>query len=134
MISNYNQESLRDVIKKYRQLSLGNSNSFINKVIQDIKKEFNTNDIRVKIHAIQKLFFLYLNFRDIKWASFNSLDIMSTCGMKGKLFGYLLSSLQFKTQEDFILLVSNQIRSDLHKTNLNSNGLLYLLIKNNFLF
>ena len=119
MLSEYKQDSLRDLIKKYLQSS-SHRNSFMSKAINEIKTELFKSDKDVKIHALLKLLFLYINNYDIKWASFNSLEIMSTCGVKGKLYAYLLSEIQFKNNSDFIQLVPNQIRSELKKSNLNS--------------
>lgn len=119
MLSQYKQDSLRDLIKKRFQSS-SNINTFISKTISEIKEELNKSEKDVKIHALLKLIFLYLNYCDISWASFNSLEIMSTCGIKGKLIAYMIAGIQFKNNSDFIQLIPNQIRSDLKKTNLNN--------------
>lgn len=119
MLSQYKQDSLRDLIKKRFQSS-SNINAFISKTISEIKGELNKSEKDVKIHALLKLIFLYLNYCDISWASFNSLEIVSTCGIKGKLIAYLIAGIQLKNNSDFIQLIPNQIRSDLKKTNLNN--------------
>ena len=63
MLKQYNQESLRDIIAKSRKIK--NLSSFISKVTNDIKREISDKDKTVKVHAIQKLIFLYLNNYDI---------------------------------------------------------------------
>ena len=116
MLKQFKQDHLQDLIKKYRQ-STSNHNSLMTKALNDIKKELNDSDKEVKVFALQKLIFFYLNYYDIQWASFSTLEILTTCGEKGKLNGYLIGSLQFKNNKDFLQLIPNQLRADLKKDN-----------------
>ena len=116
MLKQFKQDKLHDLIKKYRQ-ETSNPNSLMTKALNDIKKELSDSDKEIKINALQKLIFLYLNYYDIQWASFSTLEILSTCGDKGKINAYLIGSLQFKNNKDFLQLIPNQIRSDLKKDN-----------------
>ena len=54
MLSEYKQDSLRDLIKKYLQSS-SHRNSFMSKAINEIKTELFKSDKDVKIHALLKL-------------------------------------------------------------------------------
>ena len=116
MLKQFKQDQLHDLIKKYRQ-STSNHNSLMTKALNDIKKELNDSDKDVKINGLKKLIFFYLNYYDIQWASFSTLEILSTCGEKGKLNAYLIGSLQFKNNKDFLQLIPNQLRTDLKKDN-----------------
>jgi hypothetical protein len=118
MLNEYKQDSLRDLIKKFRQ-SGSNSTGLINKALSDIKKELFASDKNVKVHALQKLIVLYLYNYDIKWASFNTMEILSTCGAPGKRYGYFIGQMQIKNNTDFLQLIPNQIRIDLKSQNFN---------------
>ena len=115
MLNEYKQDSLRDLITKCR--SANNSSLILNKALNDIKKEISNNDKDIKIHAVLKLIFFYLNNYDIKWAAINTMDIITTCGIKGKRVGYTLAQMQFKNNPDWILMLPNLIRKDLQSTN-----------------
>jgi hypothetical protein len=101
--------------------SRGNQNisTIINKALNEIKKELVSSDRNVKIHAIQKLLFLYLNHYDIKWASFQTLEILATCGAPGKRNGYTIGQLQYKNSPDYLMLIPQLIRKDLMSQNFN---------------
>ena len=119
MFSEYKQDTLKDLIRKYRQTS-STQNIFISKAITSIKQELQSQNKDTKINALLKLIFLYLHNNDIQWASFNTLELISTSNSKGKVYAYLIASIQFKNNDDFIQLLPNQIRSDLHKQDLNN--------------
>jgi hypothetical protein len=117
-MTDYRPESLKDLIEKSRNSS--NSSSLMNKTLNDIKTELKSSDKNIKVQAITKLLFLYLHQYDIKWASFNNLlEIIPTCGAKGKRFGYLLAQLQIKNNSDCIQLIPSCLRKDLQAQNLN---------------
>ena len=92
MLKQFKQDKLNDLIKKYRQ-ETSNPNSLMTKALNDIKKELSDSDKEIKINALQKLIFLYLNYYDIQWASFSKLEILSTCVDKRKINAYLIFSL-----------------------------------------
>ena len=94
MLNEYKQESLRELITRSRSFS--NLSTVINKSLNDIKKELTNPDKNIKVHALLKLLFFYLNNNDIKWANLSSMEIITTCGLKGKRVGYLIAQLQFK--------------------------------------
>ena len=60
MLKLFKQDHLQDLIKKYRQ-STSNHNSLMTKALNNIKKELNDSDKEVKVFALQKLIFFYLN-------------------------------------------------------------------------
>jgi len=115
MLRQYNQESLRDVIAKSRKVK--NLSSFMSKVISDVKKELLDKDKNVKVHALQKLIFLFLNNYDIKWANFYTLELLSTCGTPGKRVGYTVCQLQFKNDPEYLQLLPNLLRKELISNN-----------------
>lgn len=117
MLNEYKQESLRDLITRSR--SSNNISQLIHKSLNDIKRELsqNTNDKNIKIHAILKLLFFYLQNHDIKWANLSTMEIITTGGLKGKRVGYLIAQLQFKNNFEWILMLPNLIRKDLQSQN-----------------
>lgn len=115
MLNEYRQETLQDIIQKSRQSR--SISSFLNKSLNDIKKELSNSDKTIKVNALLKLLFLYLNQNDIKWASFNTLEILATCGTQGKRYGYLIAQIQFKNNSECIQLLPNLIRKDLQSQN-----------------
>lgn len=117
MLNEFKQDSLRDLITKSRKGS--NSSSLMNKALNDIKKELVSADRNVKIHAVQKLIFFYLNHYDVKWASFHTLEILATCGAQGKRFGYMIGQIQYKGNPEYLQLIPQMIRKELTSQNLN---------------
>lgn len=115
MLNEYKQDSLRDLITKSR--SANNSSQVLNRALNEIKKEITSNDKNIKIHAVLKLIFFYLNNYDIKWAAINTMDIITTCAIKGKRVGYIIAQMQFKNNPDWIMMLPNLIRKDLQSTN-----------------
>ena len=126
MMKEFSQESLRDIINKSRTTT--NFSSFINKSLSDLKKELKDTDKNVKVHALTKLIFFYLNNYDLKWSSFNSLEILTTCGVPGKRIGYVVAQLQFKQNKDCLQLLPNLLKREFQSQNNNNiNSALNLL-------
>jgi len=115
MLNEYKQESLRDLITRSR--SSNNLSQVINSALNAIKKELQSNDKNIKVHAISKLIFFYLHNYDIKWANLNTMETITTCGTKGKRIGYLIAQLQFKSNQEWIFMLPNLIRKDLQASN-----------------
>lgn len=117
MLNEYKQESLRDLITKSRKTT--NLSSMMNKALNEIKKELVSTDKNVKVHALQKLIFFYIQHYDTKWACFHTLEILATCGAPGKRYGYLIGQLQYRNNPDYLMLIPQLIRKDLMSQNLN---------------
>lgn len=111
MLNEYKQESLRDLIT--RSITSNNISKVTNSALSAIKKELQSSDKNTKKHAVLKLLFFHLQNFDIKWANLNTMEIITTCGIKGKRIGYLLAQLQFKSNHDWILMLPNLLRKDL---------------------
>ena len=75
MLKLFKQDHLQDLIKKYRQ-STSNYNSLITKSLKKIKKAINDSYKEVKVFPLQKLIFFYLNYYNIQWASYSTLQIL----------------------------------------------------------
>ena len=119
MLNEFKQDTIQDLIRKSRYPET-NIKTFISKAINDIKKELQDKDKNIKITATIKLIFLYINYYEIEWASFTTLEVLSTSGTTGKLYGYLIASLQIKNENDYLQLIPNQIKNDLKKENYNN--------------
>ncbi len=117
MLNEYKQESLRDLITRSRNSN--NISVIINSALNTIKKEMQSSDKNTKTHAVLKLMFLYLNNHNIKWAILNTMEVITTCGIKGKRIGYLLAQFQFKNNQEWIFMLPNLIRKDLQSNNNN---------------
>ena len=75
MLKLFKQDHLQDLIKKYRQ-STSNYNSLMAKSLKKIKKEINDSYKEIKVFPLQKLIFFYLNYYNIQWASYSTLQIL----------------------------------------------------------
>lgn len=115
MLSQIWQESYRDLVieNNINNYKLASNKTCINKIITNIKNELKKNDQNIKTHALMKLLFLKLHNHDIKWASINTLEVISTCGNFGKKIGYIVGQYQFKNNSDFLQLTPNLILKEL---------------------
>uniref|UniRef100_A0A2K1XHX3 AP-3 complex subunit delta n=1 Tax=Populus trichocarpa TaxID=3694 RepID=A0A2K1XHX3_POPTR len=112
------QRSLDDIIKGVRQQQSSTESIFISKVIEEIRREIKSTDLRTKSTALQKLTYLNsIHFIDMSWASFHAIECISSPTFSHKKIGYLAISQSFNESTPVILLISNQLRKDLKSSN-----------------
>ena len=82
------EKTLTDVVKGIRA-SKRDTALYISQCIAEIKTEINSSDMHVKANAIQKLTFLQMMGYSMSWASFASIEVMSSPRFAHKRIGYL---------------------------------------------
>ena len=90
------EKTLTDVVKGIRA-SKRDTALYISQCIAEIKSEINSSDMHVKANALQKLTFLQMMGYSMNWASFPSIEVMSSPRFAHKRVGYLaaVSKRQF---------------------------------------
>lgn len=82
------EKTLTDVVKGIRA-SKRDTALYISQCIAEIKTEINSSDMHVKANALQKLTFLQMMGYSMNWASFPSIEVMSSPRFAHKRIGYL---------------------------------------------
>lgn len=82
------EKTLTDVVKGIRA-SKRDTALYISQCIAEIKTEINSSDMHVKANALQKLTFLQMMGYSMNWASFQSIEVMSSPRFAHKRIGYL---------------------------------------------
>ena len=82
------EKTLTDVVKGIRA-SKRDTALYISQCIAEIKSEINSSDMHVKANALQKLTFLQMMGYSMNWASFPSIEVMSSPRFAHKRIGYL---------------------------------------------
>jgi hypothetical protein len=86
--NNMFEKTLTDVVKGIRS-SKRDTALYISQCIAEIKTEIGSTDIHVKANALQKLTFLQMMGYSMSWASFASIEVMSSQRFDHKRIGYL---------------------------------------------
>ncbi|QDZ25984.1 subunit delta of clathrin/coatomer adaptor AP-3 complex [Chloropicon primus] len=110
------QKSLRDMISGMRS-NRNNEEKYIQKSMEDIKKELKSTDMKVKTVALQKLTYLNMLGFDMSWAAFHVVEVMSTPKLLHKVVGYQAAAQSFNEGTDVMLLITNLLKKDLISTN-----------------
>lgn len=82
------EKTLTDVVKGIRA-SKRDTALYISQCIAEIKNEINSNDMFVKANALQKLTFLQMMGYSMGYASFATIEVMSSPRFAHKRIGYL---------------------------------------------
>jgi len=82
------EKTLTDVVKGIRA-SKRDTASYISKCIAEIKEELKSSDLFVKANALQKLTFLQMMGYSMGYASFATIEVMSSPRFSHKRIGYL---------------------------------------------
>jgi len=90
---------------------------YISQCIKEIKDEINSKDMFVKANALQKLTFLHMMGYSMSWASFATIEVMSSPRFAQKRIGYLAASQGFTQDTDVILLTTNLLKKELRGAN-----------------
>ena len=106
------EKTLTDVVKGIRA-SRRDTSLYISQCIAEIKTEINSSDMFVKANALQKLTFLQMMGYGMSWASFASIELMSSSRFAHKRIAYLAASQGFTQDTDVILLTTNLLKKEL---------------------
>ncbi|XP_058087209.1 AP-3 complex subunit delta isoform X2 [Magnolia sinica] len=111
------QRSLDDLIKSLRSQLVPES-KLISKALDEIRHELKSTDLATKSVALQKLTFLSsIHSVDPTFASFPTIELLSSPRFSHKKTAYLAASLSFHPGTDVLLLIPNQLRKDLASPN-----------------
>lgn len=106
------EKTLADIVKGIRA-SKRDTALYISQCIAEIKTEINSSDMYVKANALQKLTFLQMMGYGMSWASFATIEVMSSPRFAHKRIGYLAASQGFTQDTDVILLTTNSLKKEL---------------------
>lgn len=106
------EKTLTDVVKGIRA-SKRDTALYISQCIAEIKQEINSTDLYVKANALNKLTFLQSMGYSMSWASFASIEVMSSPRFAHKRIGYLSASQGFTQDTEVILLCTNLLQKEL---------------------
>ena len=106
------ERTLTDVVKGIRA-SKRDTALYISQCIAEIKTEIASNDLYVKANALQKLTFLQMLGYSMSWASFATIEVMSSPRFGQKRIGYLAASQGFTQDTEVILLTTNLLKKEL---------------------
>lgn len=114
------EKSLSDLIKGIRAQSKDSPEAlltFLTNAIQECKDELVTTDLEVKATAVLKLAYLEMYGFDMSWCNFHILEVMSSLKFQQKRIGYLAATQSFKSEQDLLILATNQFKKDLNSHN-----------------
>lgn len=114
------EKSLNDLIKGIRAHSKDSPESlltFLDKAINECKDELVSTDLEVKAIAVLKLAYLEMYGFDMSWCNFRILEVMSSSKFQQKRIGYLAASQSFKSEQELLILATNQFKKDLNSHN-----------------
>lgn len=106
------EKTLQDIVKGIRA-SKRDTSLYISQCIAEIKAEINSSDMYIKANALQKLTFLHMMGYSMTWASFATIEVMSSPRFAQKRIGYLAASQGFTQGTDVILLTTNLLKKEL---------------------
>jgi len=106
------EKTLTDLVKGIRA-SKRDTALYISSCIAEIKSEINSTDPHTKANALQKLTFLQMMGYNMSWASFATIEVMSSARFAHKRIGYLAASQAFTQDTDVILLTTNTLKKEL---------------------
>lgn len=114
------EKSLSDLIKGIRSHSKESPESlgaFLEAAVLECKDELSTTDLETKATAVLKLAYLEMFGYDMSWCNFQILEIMSSSNFQQKRIGYLAAVQSFKSEQDLLILATNQFKKDLNSHN-----------------
>uniref|UniRef100_A0A7S3L733 Clathrin/coatomer adaptor adaptin-like N-terminal domain-containing protein n=1 Tax=Amphora coffeiformis TaxID=265554 RepID=A0A7S3L733_9STRA len=106
------EKTLTDIVKGIRA-SKRDTALYISQCIAEIKTEIHSKDMYVKANALQKLTFLHMMGYSMNWASFATIEVMSSTRFAHKRVGYLAASQGFTQHTEVILLTTNLLKKEL---------------------
>ncbi|KAF7302704.1 AP-3 complex subunit delta [Mycena chlorophos] len=109
------ERTLQDLIRGLRA-NKSDESKFIAKAVDEIRKEIKSDDMELKAGAVLKLTYLDMLGYDMKWASFNVVEVMSSPRFHLKSVGYLAAVQSFDQDTDVLMLTTNLFKKDLTST------------------
>ncbi|TRM61606.1 adaptin N terminal region-domain-containing protein [Schizophyllum amplum] len=109
------ERTLQDLIRGLRANKKDES-KFINKAVDEIKREIREEDMVLKAGAVLKLTYLDMLGYDMSWASFHVVEVMSSPRFHLKAVGYLAATQSFNQDTDVLMLTTNLLKKDLTST------------------
>mmetsp|Transcript_10736 Transcript_10736/g.16427 ORF Transcript_10736/g.16427 Transcript_10736/m.16427 type:complete len:1219 (+) Transcript_10736:101-3757(+) len=106
------EKTLTDIVKGIRG-SKRDTALYISQCIAEIKQEINSTDLYVKANALNKLTFLQMMGYGMSYASFASIEVMSSPRFAHKRIGYLAACQGFNQNTEVILLTTNLLQKEL---------------------
>ncbi len=106
------EKTVTDVVKGIRA-SKRDTALYISSCIAEIKSEINSTDPHTKANALQKLTFLQMMGYNMSYASFATIEVMSSPRFAFKRIGYLAASQAFTQDTDVVLLTTNTLKKEL---------------------
>jgi len=106
------EKTLTDVVKGIRA-SKRDTAVYISTVIAEIRNEIHSTDPHTKANALQKLTFLQMMGYNMSWASFPTIEVMSSTRFAYKRIGYLAAIQAFTQDTEVILLATNLLKKEL---------------------
>lgn len=105
----------KDVLQLIRGLRAhkGQEREYIQRALQECRKEIRSNDMDQKATALLKLVYLEMFGHDMSWASFNVLEVMSCQKYLQKRVGYLAAVQSFRPDTEVLMLAENLLKKDL---------------------
>ncbi|GJJ13138.1 hypothetical protein Clacol_007388 [Clathrus columnatus] len=107
------ERTLQDLIRGLRANKKDEA-KFIARAIDEIRDEVKSKDMDLKAAALLKL--LDMLGYDMKWASFNVVEVMSSPKFHVKSVGYLAAIQSFNDDTDVLMLTTNLLKKDLSTT------------------
>jgi AP-3 complex subunit delta-1 len=123
------EKTLTDLVKGIRSHK-HNEDGYIRTSITEIKNELQTQDIKKKAIAIQKLTYLHMLGYDMEWAAFQVLEVISSPNFLYKRMGYLAASQSFNKDTEVLVLTPQTIRKDLRSSHQYETGLAIQCLSN----
>jgi len=111
------EKTLTDIVKGIRG-SKRDTALYISKCIAEIKQELNSTDLYVKSNALNKLTFLQMMGYGMSYASFPTIEVMSSPRFAHKRIGYLAACQGFNQNTEVILLTTNLLQKELRRADL----------------
>ena len=108
----FGQKSLTDVVKGIRATKRDTA-LYISACIAEIKNEIMSTDPQLKATALEKLTFLQMMGYDMSFASFATIEVMSSVRFAHKRIGYLAACQGFNQNTEVILLTTNLLKKEL---------------------
>ena len=105
-------KSLNDLVKGIRA-SKRDTGLYISSCIAEIKAELNSTDPFTKATALQKMTFLQMMGYNMSWASFSTVEVMSSHRFAHKRIGYLAACQAFHQDTEVVLLTTNLLKKEL---------------------
>lgn len=106
------EKTLVDLVKGIRS-SKRDTGLYISSCIAEIKTELNSTDTFTKSNALQKMTFLQMMGYNMSWASFATVEVMSSHRFAHKRIGYLAACQAFDQDTEVVLLTTNLLKKEL---------------------